>query len=197
MFRENDASNLDAMKRHRSTSHNVLEHSDRSVNKSCSFKGRITVRCASSRIRSSCRASTQEGSTRPLLSWPLYLCSVSLHFFLSPETKHFSPLAVSNFHPCSPAHGCLDPSSSLVSQLAPPTRPVAMGKRAQLLRAIFTLGLFSMLKKSPLCLLPLASALWTPRLPLLASVVALVCWGDGGSRISSGSVAEQRWRFGD
>lgn len=142
---------------------------------------------------------TQEGSSTPLLSSALYLCSVLFHFFFLPrQSFFFFLLAVSKFHPCLPAHGCLDLNSSPVSQLAPPTRPAAMGKRAQLLRAVFTLELFSMLKKSPLCLLPLASTLRTPRLSLLALVVALVRWrGVGGPRISSGSVAEQQLQFGD
>lgn len=70
-----------------------------------------------------------------------------------------------------------------------------MGKRAQLLGTAFTLGLFSMLKKSPLCLSPLASGIigsvdsWPPT-PGSGGGTGVL--GDGGARISSGSVAEQQ-----
>lgn len=112
---------------------------------------------------------------------------------------------VGKFQPRSLAHGCSDLNSSPVSQLAPPTRPATMGKRAQLLGAAFTpvFFFFFMLKKKVPFVSRLwhqASALWTPRLPLLALVVALVCWWGGvgvGAHISSGSVAEQRLLFSD
>lgn len=184
------ASSLGATNWHRSTLY-CLEHGNSSTKKSCSFKDHITVTCISRTIRSSCRGSTQEGSTTPLSSPALYLCSV-----LTPP-----PFIFSQDNPCSPAHGCLALSISPGSQLAPPTRPAAMGKRAQLLRAVFTPGLFSTLKKeSPLSLAPGISSADSspPATGFDGGIGALVGgWGGWGTRISSGSVAEQQLQSGD
>lgn len=72
-----------------------------------------------------------------------------------------------------------------------------MRMKPQLLKAVFTLGLFSVLKKSPYCLSLLAlgiSCVGSHHLPLPALVpVALACWGR--ARISSWSVAEPQLRF--
>lgn len=93
----------------------------------------------------------------------------------------------------------LIPTALQFSQLAPSTRPAAMGKRAQLLRAAFTLGLFSMLKKSPLCLLPLAlrSSSVDSSPPTTGSGGGTGVLGDGPAHISSGSVAEQQLQLSD
>lgn len=72
-----------------------------------------------------------------------------------------------------------------------------MRMKPQLLKAVFTLGLFSVLKKSSFCLSLLASGIsWvgSHHLPLPTQVpVALAYWGRAG--VSSLSVAEPQSQF--
>lgn len=167
-----------------------LEHGNSSPKKSCSFKDRITVTCVSRTVRSSCRGSTQEGSTTPLPSPALYVCSV-----LNP------PLF---FLPRQPLLACtwlLGSEHLSRITVSTPNTSSRHGKESTAVEGRIHSGAFLHVEKR----VPFVSCPWHQLCgllasPLLASMVALVRPGGGGgwgTRISSGSVAEQQLQSGD